>query len=171
MRYDAAMRLRLFLGVALLVGAFAAAAAGMVAHRIAGGPGVAMSAHDLWYTLRPGSLVVVEATLERLHPWLWDPLIAYLLAVPAWLLLGVPGLLLVWHSRPRRGETDIDEDALFLFDRLAERARAEGYGNAASDPYVLPPRRLPAADERADDDAGQAEAPRSEQARPKPRST
>ena len=146
------MRLRFFLGLALLVGAFAAAAAGMVAHRIAGGPGVAMSAHDLWYTLRPGSLVVAEAALERLHPWLWDPVIASLLAVPAWLLLGLPGLLLVWRSRPRRGETDIDEDALFLFDRLAERARAEGYGSTASDPYARPPRQLPAIDGPDDKD-------------------
>ena len=136
------MRLRFLLGLILVAGAFAAAAGEIAARQMTGGHAFIMSAYDLWYTLRPGSLVVAEVEVERLlHPLVWDPLITTLLAFPAWLLLGLPGLALLWWFNPRRGDVDIDEDAMFLFDRLAKRARDEGYGNEPIT-YTLPPRAV-----------------------------
>ncbi len=139
------MRPRFIFSLALLAGTFASALAEIAARQITEGAATIMSAHDLWHILRPGSLVAVQTMIETvLHPWLWDPVLTTVLAFPAWLLLGLPGFLLLWRHSPSRSEGDIDEDALFLFDRLADRAREEGYGDDGGDPYVLPPRRADA---------------------------
>jgi hypothetical protein len=140
MRYDRVMRLRFLLGLVLVAGALAAAAAEVVARDLGATHAPILSAYDLWYTLRPGSLVVAEAQIERLSPLLWDPVIVTVLALPAWLLFGAPGLLLIWRYSPRRGGSDIDEEAMFLYDRLAKRARDEGYDDDVI-PFTLPPRR------------------------------
>ncbi len=141
MGYDGAMRSRFILGLALTAAALVAALAEIAARRLADDAPLLLSAYDLWSMLRPGSLIAAEAHVGRLLPWLWDPAIVTILAFPVWLLLGPPGLLLIWRYSPRRGTSDIDEDALFLYDRLAERARAEGYGDSTADLYVLPTRR------------------------------
>lgn len=135
------MRPGFVLALALLAGGFAAALAEMVARQKSAGGAVLMSARDLWQLLGPGSLGALQARIETaLHPWLWDPALTAILAFPAWLLLGLPGFLLLLRYNPRRGQGNIDEDALFLYDRLAERARQEGYGDTKEDIYVLPPR-------------------------------
>ena len=56
-----------------------------------------------WYQVSPGSLNLMQAVIER-HVWktLWDPIILSVLLQPIWLVLAVPGLLLVVFARPRR---------------------------------------------------------------------
>lgn len=101
MGYDGAMRSRFILGLALTAAALVAALAEIAARRLTDDAPLLLSAYDLWYILRPGSLIAAEAHVERLLPWLWDPVIATILAFPAWLLLGPPGLLLIWRYSPR----------------------------------------------------------------------
>ena len=121
----------LYLGGWILVvmacfGAMAETAAHMVPHA----RGFFLSAYDVWYALAPGNLVVTRIRIESLlGPWAWDPVMVSLLAVPAWVLFGVPGTALIWFGRPRgRPGDDIgreEEESLFLFDTLAEHAEAE----------------------------------------------
>ena len=56
-----------------------------------------------WYRLSPGSLNLMQAVIER-HVWktLWDPVILTVLLQPVWLVLAVPGLLLVIFARSRK---------------------------------------------------------------------
>ncbi|MBE0533269.1 MAG: hypothetical protein IH626_20805 [Rhodospirillales bacterium] len=115
----------LFLFAALL-GAAAETAARLGPH----GGGFLLAAYDVWYALWPGTLVVTKIRLETLvGPWAWDPLMTTVLALPLWALFGIPGGLMLWLGRPRRGQPDAaqqhEEDALFLYDSLAEQAEAE----------------------------------------------
>ena len=60
---------------------------------------------QLWYSLHPGSLNLVQAVIERyVHTFLWDPIIISVLLAPAALLfLGIGILLaLVFRKRKRR---------------------------------------------------------------------
>jgi hypothetical protein len=60
---------------------------------------------EVWYKTHRASLNAAQAGIQRyLAPWLWDPPVVWLLRQPAWAVLGVPGLLLVWWGlhRPRR---------------------------------------------------------------------
>ncbi len=141
-RYGWTMRLIYFLGWALLVAAFLAAALDVGARALGAEGGLWISAHDLWYTYRPGNLVVTQILVERhLHPLLWDPVAVTVLALPAWALFGIPGGALIWFFRPPRlPEPDIDEDRMLLFDALAKRAEEEGFddedpGFPGGDPF------------------------------------
>jgi hypothetical protein len=56
-----------------------------------------------WSDLAPQSLAAAKRTVEvRVHPFLWDPLIGSVLALPAWASLGALGLAFSWLGRPRR---------------------------------------------------------------------
>jgi hypothetical protein len=84
----------------------------------------------VWYALWPGTLVVTKIRIEALLGlWAWDPLMTTVLALPLWALFGLPGGLMLWFGRPRRGQPDAahrhEEDALFLYDSLAEQVEAE----------------------------------------------
>ena len=61
----------------------------------------------LWNALHPGSLQLAQPAIERhVHPVLWDPVILTVLLTPAFVVLGVPGvllLLLTGRQRGRRG--------------------------------------------------------------------
>jgi hypothetical protein len=112
--------------LAAVLGAVAETAARAVPHT----GGLVLTAHDVWYALWPGSLVVTKIRLEALlGPWAWEPAMTTVLAAPLWVLFGLPGGLLLWLGWPRRGRGDAadrqEEDALFLYDSLAERAEAE----------------------------------------------
>ena len=51
--------------------------------------------------------------------------------------LGIPGIYLVLRYRPPGGQgEDIDEDQLFMFDRLSKRASEEGYDEYEDDIYL-----------------------------------
>ncbi len=130
--YDAPMALLFLLGLGLVGGAVIVAAAEAVA-RVrpeAPPPGLFMSAADLWSLYFPTAFVDFQVMVAAVHPLLLDPVMTTVLAVPAWAVLGVPGLVLIWHGRPRgSGDDDgaFDPDALFLYDELARRAHEEGY--------------------------------------------
>ncbi len=58
-----------------------------------------------WSMIHANSLVGFGAFVEKsISPALWTDVIVPLLSLPAWLVLGVPGGLLVWfcHFRRRR---------------------------------------------------------------------
>jgi hypothetical protein len=118
------------IGWVFLAAAFVAAAFETMAFMVSGTGGLMLSAFDLWYTYWPGNLVVTQVIIERdFHPFLWDPVLLTALQLPAWGILGAPGMALIWSCRPRRAsdpEEELDEEALFLYDALAEQALAEG---------------------------------------------
>ena len=123
------MRVFYLLGWLMLVGAFLSAAAETGVRGLLPDAGALVPARDLWQALAPGGLADTRHWVESvLHPILWDPVLIGALTLPAWLLFGGLGSTLVWFFRPGRGQpSDIDEDSVFLYDRLAERAREEGY--------------------------------------------
>ena len=58
----------------------------------------------LWFTIDAASLNITQAAVQRyLWAWLWDGVAVNLLLIPAWAFFGVPGLLLAWFYRGRRG--------------------------------------------------------------------
>ena len=151
------------IGLALLGGAFFAAAAETMAHGVAGVDGVFLSAREVMYALWPAKLVILQIKAEALNPYLWNPVLTTILALPGWLVLGVPGGFLFWWGHPKRrrppdDEDDFDEESLYLFDRLAERAEAEGYGDGDDlDPSVFFPGEDGGDGDRIDDDEDDAE--------------
>ncbi|MCP5367466.1 MAG: hypothetical protein H6907_01145 [Hyphomicrobiales bacterium] len=115
------------IGMVLLALAFLAAAAEAYVHALPDGPaGWLVPAAELWAILSPDSLrAAARWTWANLHPWAWDPALVTVLRLPAWLVLGLPGLLLAWAGRrPRDGEY-LQAESVFLYDELARAARAE----------------------------------------------
>ena len=119
---------------AFLGAAFESAARGRLGVEI----GFFLSSYDLLSAYRPDLLRAAQEWIDgALHWALWDPLLITLLRPPAWALLGIPGLYMVVRYRPPRGPVeDIDEDQLFIFDRLAKRAHEEGYREYDDDIYT-----------------------------------
>ncbi len=125
-----------YIGWVLLLAAFFAGAAEALVHADPSRPWGLVSAHDLWYTLWPGNLVIAEIRIEKLSPALWEGVVRPLLEWPAWVLSGLPGGALAWFCRPIRTLTADEErdllerrEALFLYDELSEQAVADGYGD------------------------------------------
>jgi hypothetical protein len=88
----------LFLGAALLL-----LGAELVRSLEAGG-WASLALGEAWYALDPASLNAAQAAVQRhLHPALWDPGAIAALRSPAWLAALLPGLLLLWACRRRRG--------------------------------------------------------------------
>lgn len=57
----------------------------------------------VWFTLHADSLQLAQPVVQRyVHPWLWEPVIVTLLLWPAFAVIGVPGVLLLLLTRPRR---------------------------------------------------------------------
>ncbi len=57
---------------------------------------------ETWFVLSPSTLNLVQAGIERnIHPWLWDPVIQWLLMLPNWLVIGAIGFFLVWLTTPK----------------------------------------------------------------------
>ena len=59
---------------------------------------------ELWFTWHNGSLNLLQAVTQRyIFPQLWDPIFVTVLLWPAFLVIGVPGLILsyVFRRRPR----------------------------------------------------------------------
>ncbi len=91
------------IGWVLLIAALAALAYDAVAS-LRGGGFTLHAAGELWYMLNPDTLNMLQAGIQRrVWPYLWDPIIVTILLWPAWLVLGVPGALLVWLCRQRSG--------------------------------------------------------------------
>ncbi len=61
-----------------------------------------VTAGELWFTLHNGSLNFLQAITQRyIFPALWDPIFVTVLLWPAFLVIGVPGLILSWLFRRR----------------------------------------------------------------------
>ena len=90
------------LGLLLLAGAFAA----LVADGVRSIAGEAWSvtplgAAAIW--LFPKSFPILQPAVERhLHPWLWDPVLLNLFLAPAFVVLGLLGVLLFAIGLRRR---------------------------------------------------------------------
>ena len=62
-----------------------------------------VAAGELWYRLDAGSLNFLQAVTQRyLSAWLWDNVCVPVLLAPAFVVLMVPGLLLVIFARRKR---------------------------------------------------------------------
>ena len=135
------MRLLFFLGWMFLLLAFAGAAAEVLPRTLpGGGGGVFVSAQELWYAVWPGGFVITQIQVERISPALWEMLRASVLTLPVWLLFGVPGGALVWFCNPhkqmtrhQREELERQEEALVLYDKLAQEAREAGFDDGEDD--------------------------------------
>jgi hypothetical protein len=134
------MRFLFYTGWVLLICAFIAAAAEQVVRLYPGASAIMTPAYDLWYTLAPKNQTIVQIRIERIAYFLWDPVLKSVLALPAWLLLGLPGVLLAWYCRPGRVMTaeqreDYNKyvEGLFLYDTLAKEAKAEGHATGHDD--------------------------------------
>lgn len=67
-----------------------------------------VAAGELWFKLDAASLNAAQAGVQRhVAPWLWDPVITWILLAPAWAVFAVPGGLLLWlcQKRERGGMT------------------------------------------------------------------
>ncbi len=59
---------------------------------------------ELWAKIDLASLNLVQAVIQRyVLPWLWDEVILNIILLPAWLVLGVPGIVMAWAFRARGG--------------------------------------------------------------------
>ncbi|MEK9754140.1 MAG: hypothetical protein VW338_13170, partial [Rhodospirillaceae bacterium] len=77
------MKVPYYFGWVVLAAAFASAAAEVLVKPLKGGSQLIVPAHDLWYTVAPGSLLVAKIRLENIDPALWDPVALGLLSLPA----------------------------------------------------------------------------------------
>lgn len=125
MGYDGAMIIVHGLGLLLLIAAFLGGAAEIAARGSMADPSWFLSARETWEHLWPQSLAIAR---QAVGPGLWTGLVEPALAPPFWMLFGAPGAALAWVGRPRHHDIEgPDEDSMFLYDRLVERAREEGY--------------------------------------------
>ena len=130
--YYVSMRLLFYIGVLLIGCSFMLAAAETAWHSMPGSVrGFIVSAHDLWYALSPSSLIISEIRVERLlGSWVWDPVILTFLKLPAWLIFGGPGVILLTSFRPNRDPKSIEEmakvmESFELYDHLTKLAKEE----------------------------------------------
>ena len=62
------------------------------------------AAGEIWYAVHSSSLNAAQAGIQRyLSPFLWEPVITFILLLPGWLVFGVPGLGLVWTCQRNPG--------------------------------------------------------------------
>jgi hypothetical protein len=131
------------IGLILLVAAFLGGAAEIAARGSLDESRWMLSGLETLRLLRPS---VPVALREAVGPGLW-PIVEGMLAVPFWVLFGLPGGILAAIGRPRHDDVEgPDEESLFLYDRLVERAREEGYVTEPGD-EPQPHESLPEADE------------------------
>ena len=58
-----------------------------------------LTAGELWQALNRGSLNYAAAIIANyMAPWVWDPVLLSTLTLPAWSMLGVPALFLMWYA-------------------------------------------------------------------------
>lgn len=64
-------------------------------------------AGQVWFNLSPNSLNLSQAVVQRyLLPFLWDPMITWILLQPAFAVLGVPAIVFIFlgHKQKRRAK-------------------------------------------------------------------
>jgi len=78
----------------LLLGAALLCAGAELVGSLENGRWSPLTAGEVWFRIDPFSLNLAQAVIQRyLTPWLWDPAIVTVLLGPAWLVLGLPGVL------------------------------------------------------------------------------
>jgi hypothetical protein len=93
--------LRLLAGIFLLIAVMAAVTD--ATHSLASKQITLLSAQDHWSRLAPTSFAAARASVRRsTHPLVWDAGLGKVLQLPAWVLLGLVGLLLAYAGRRRR---------------------------------------------------------------------
>jgi hypothetical protein len=98
-------RLGFLVGVVLLLLAAAAGIAEILSLLVGTGT-TQVSIGSIWYGINANSLVGFQALIEKnIGPWAWSPVQSFFV-LPAWLTLGIPGLVLVGLCRPRRRSGD-----------------------------------------------------------------
>jgi len=98
-------------GWCILVMAFVFTAAEAVVHGMLSEYGI-VAASKVLAVLAPDTLAdMKEAVTENMSPLVWDPFMLTLLQLPGWILLGGPGVFLVWYFRDRTpGDSEIPDD-------------------------------------------------------------
>lgn len=90
------------LGYVLLLAGITALGA-EVLNSIEAGAWTILTGGEIWARIDLPSLNALQAGLERhIDPFLWDPILLNILLAPAWLVLGLPGLILILVARRRR---------------------------------------------------------------------
>lgn len=99
------------IGWSLLVMAFVFTAAEAVVHGILNQFGI-VAASKVLEILAPDTLADMKAAIvENIGPLVWDPFMLTLLQLPGWILLGGPGVFLVWYFRDRSpGDFELPDD-------------------------------------------------------------
>lgn len=71
---------------------------------LAGGSGLVItSLVEHWQNLSPATFEALKVLIvQRAHPQVWDGALLRLFKLPAWLVIGVFGMLLAWIGRKRR---------------------------------------------------------------------
>ncbi len=88
---------------ALFILAALAAAGVEVVQWISSGTYKPVTLGGVWYMIHRASLNASQAGIQRyVAPWLWDPIITWILVQPAWAITGPPGAVLLWLGRPRK---------------------------------------------------------------------
>lgn len=57
---------------------------------------------QLWTDINAGSLQSLQAAIEAQLTWLWNPVLLTVLEQPAWLVLGVIGILFILLGRKKK---------------------------------------------------------------------
>ncbi|WP_162916262.1 hypothetical protein [Cohaesibacter haloalkalitolerans] len=58
---------------------------------------------ETWFEMHRESLNLAQAVIQRnVHPLIWDPVVQWILMMPAWLFAAIIGLLFVYLGRKRR---------------------------------------------------------------------
>jgi hypothetical protein len=57
---------------------------------------------DVWLALHDASLAQLQPAVERISPWLWDPMLVRFLSAPSALVLVILGAILMVVGRKRR---------------------------------------------------------------------
>ena len=117
------MQIPYYFGCGLLLAAFILAAAEVLVRSTQKSSQVIVAAHDLFYTIWPSGLLILQIRVENIAPYLWDPLVLAILTMPAWALFGAPGFMCIILFRPRRPddlrrleEARQKEQQLLLYD-------------------------------------------------------
>ena len=165
--HNGAMRAGLHLfGWALLGLTILSLVGEMAARGLYDARGFYLSVEELWAALAPNSFIEFRSWFRSAARPFWTYGLGPVFKLPAWFLLGFPGLLAIGYAR-RLDQTphDFDVDGVFLYEELVQRAKEEGHleseermpedayaGIAASaraaendlalDPIVFPPTRV-----------------------------
>lgn len=58
---------------------------------------------DVWSAVHQSSLIALQPWVERnIAPWAWDPGVVTVIGQPAWLILGIVGIILILLGRRKR---------------------------------------------------------------------